>query len=155
MSLTVRIIQHDFPIDREYVEGHVITEGEAAALNQLLVENIRNNCYGWVTKAAEGASILPHEIHSALRHRIAEYAKDYQFKVRTRSRTMNPLEATTAELARQHAETWGNSRGLGPGSPGVYTKYLELRASPQILEEARRLILRRQAVVNEALEGIL
>jgi hypothetical protein len=154
MSLIVRIFQHDFPIDREYTEGHTITEGEAAALNQLLVENIRNNVTGWVTRAAKGQSVLSAEDHEELRARIAEYGANYQFKARTRSRPLNPLEATSNELARQYAENWGNSMGLGVNSPGVYAKYLELKSDPKILEEARQLILRRQTVVNQALEGI-
>lgn len=155
MTLVVRIFQHDFPIEREYTEGHTLTAGEASAMNQLLIENIRNNVSGWVMREAKGSAVLTAEQHSDLAARISEYASRYQFRTRVRARPMNPLDATTRELALQHAETWGNKMGFGPDSPEVHEKYISLRYNPQIQEEARRLILQRQEALNSALIGVL
>jgi hypothetical protein len=155
MPLIVRVLQHDFPIDREYTEGHVLTEAEATALNQVLVENIKNNVYGWVTRAARGKSVLTAEAYEDLHERISDYARQYQFKIRTRSRPINPFDAEISSLARQYAEVWGTKNGFGPNAHEVYAKYLSLKDLPEIREEARRLILNRQAAVDEALEGII
>lgn len=155
MPLIVRVLQHDFPIDRQYSAGHILTEGEATALNQLLVENVRNNVHGWVAREARGSSLLTSEQHASLTARISDYADKYQFKTRVRYKQPNPLEATIRELARRHAETWGNQFGHDPNSPEVYAKSVELRSLPEIHDEARELVLRREYVAQTALIGII
>lgn len=155
MPLIVRIRQHDFPIDREFVEGHVLSAAEASAMNQLLVENIRNNVYGWVVREARGRGALTADQQADLTARISEYANNYQFKTRVRSRPSNPFDATVRELARQHAEAWGSQHGFGPESEEVFTRYIELRCNTTIQDEARLLIQQRQSVANEALEGLI
>jgi hypothetical protein len=155
MPQIVRVLQHDFPIEREYTEGHVLSPSEAAAMNQLLVENVRNNVYSWVVREAKGRGALSADEHADLTSRISEYADKYQFKTRVRARPMNPLDATVRELARQHAETWGNQFGYNTDSSEVYARYIELRSNSKIYEEARTLLLQRQSVVNNALVGLL
>lgn len=155
MPLVVRVLQHDFPIERQYHEGHTLTAGEAMAMNQLLVENIRNNVYGWVVREARGSSILTSEQHADLTARISSYANKYQFKARPRYVPPSPLEAAIRELARLHAETWGNQNGHDPNSSEVYNRYVELRTDPVIQNEARQLVLRRESIANTALVGII
>lgn len=155
MALIVRIRQHDFPIDREYEEGHVLSAAEAAALNQLLVENVRNNVFGWVMREIRGRSALTADQQADLSTRISEYADKYQFKSRTRTAPANPFESTIRELARQHAEAWGSQHGHDAESTEVYERYIALRSNVTIQEEARSLVLQRQSVVNAALEGLL
>lgn len=155
MPLVVRIRQHDFPIEREFVEGHIMTESEAQAMNQLLVENIRNNVTGWVTKLSGGRAALTAEQHADLTEKINDYANAYEFKTRMNRRPANPLDATIREIAWQHAETWGNQHGFERSSDEVFTKYLEFKESPDTAEEARLLVLSRQSVIDESLMGLL
>lgn len=155
MAQAVRILQHDFPIQRKYLEGHVLNADEAAAFNQLLLENVRNNTYGWVTRVARGRAVLTPEEYSDLAKRIDEYADGYQFKTRSRTKNINPLDATVRELAWQHAESWGIQNGFDITSDEVQRKYADLRHAPQIYAEARKIILNRQSVMDEALEGLL
>lgn len=155
MPLTIRILQHEFQITREYTPGHVINEAEATALNQMLMENVRTNVYNWVTREARGRGVLTPEQHALLHSRIERYADDYKFKTRVRSRPSNPHEAAVRELAWQHAEAWGSQLGYEPASSEVYAKFVELRSSPKISEQARNLVLHRQTVVAGALEGLL
>lgn len=54
---------------------HKLTEGEAAALNQTFLENVRNN----TTKAIEQNKSNPNKVQEI----ISEYAAKYEFGVRT------------------------------------------------------------------------
>jgi hypothetical protein len=154
LPLIVRIKQYQFELLREYTAGHVLTEGEAAALNQMLTENIRNNAYPWVVKAAQGG-FLTAEQQQELSERINEYANNYQFKTRVRTKSATPLESTARELAIQEAEIWGQQNGYSPDSHEVNSKFHELLTDPQVRERARDLIRHRQSVVEDALEGLI
>lgn len=155
MSSIIRVLQHDFPVEREFVEGHAMTEAEAAAMNQLLIENVRNNVYGWVAKALHGRSVLTPEQHKDLSDRINEYANNYRFRTRVKPRPPNPLDTIVRELALQYAESWGNQQGFSFDSQEVRLKYADLRHAPQIYAEARKLLESRQSVIAEALEDLL
>lgn len=155
MPLIVRVLQHDFPIEREYSAGHVLTAGEASAMNQLLVENIRNNVYSWVVKEAGGSKVLTEEQYSDLTARIAEYGSKYEFRLRTRYRQASALDAAVLELSLQYAEQWGHQNGFEPNSQEVRQRCAELQAQEDIREEARNLIRRRQSVADNALIGLI
>jgi hypothetical protein len=67
-----------FNVPLRYQAGHVLTDGEASALNQTLHENLRNN---FAKKVAEGDEAgLPQE---TLQQQLDDYANDYQFGVRS------------------------------------------------------------------------
>lgn len=68
-----QIAGQKFSVAQPYAEGHSITAGEAAALNQCFAENMRNNFAGTVKSALEADS-YDHEIHQAmLDDRMGEY----------------------------------------------------------------------------------
>jgi len=67
-----------FRVPIRYAAGHVLTEGEASALNQTLHENLRNN---FARKVSEGTEAgVPQE---TLQQQLDDYANDYQFGIRT------------------------------------------------------------------------
>lgn len=67
-----------FRVPLRYSVGHSLTEGEAAALNQTLHENLRNN---FAKKVSEGTEAgVPLE---TMQQQLDDYANDYQFGVRT------------------------------------------------------------------------
>jgi hypothetical protein len=64
-------------ITPRYAAGHVLTEGEASALNQTFIENVRNNRAKVVKELlAAGAS------QADIQAKVDEYVDDYQFGVR-------------------------------------------------------------------------
>lgn len=79
-----------------YAEGHVCTAAEAAALNQLLKENISNNLRKWVAET----NPTPEFLQSAVDERAAEY----EFGVRSGGggrAPADPVRTEALKLARQ------------------------------------------------------
>lgn len=155
MPLSVRVLQFDFPIRREYTAGHVLSEAEATAMNQLLVANVRNNVHTWVAKEARGTASLTAEQHEYLTEKISDYADRYEFKVRKRSGTVSPYTLALREVAFRKAEAWGNQNGYSSGGKEVEAKFLEYMNDFTVQDEAARLVQSRHAVAKEALVGIL
>lgn len=155
MPLLVNIRQHQFEISREYLPGHVLTPGEAAALNQVLVENIRNNVYAWVVREVLKSGVLTSQQHSDLQTKINNYTDKYQFKVRPKYRPPTPLEATAKELAIQEAERWAQEMGVPLDDPTVKDMYARLSVHPDILDRARELVRSRQGIADNLLEGLI
>src|SRR5690606_10051928 len=60
---TITIQGHEVSIPVRYAEGHSLNANEANALNQLMLENIRNNVAGKIKKAADEAKVKPEEVN--------------------------------------------------------------------------------------------
>lgn len=157
MPLIVQIRQHKFDILREYQAGHICTAGEAAALNQMLIENIRNNVYGFVVREVRNSpgNVLTVNQQVDLQKQINQYVETYHFKSNPmRYRPMTPIESATRELARQEAEIWGQQNGYLPDSEEVGEKYKELLNNPEIIDRAREILRSHQTVAETLLEGL-
>jgi hypothetical protein len=156
MPLNIRIQQHDFFIDQRYNAGHVLSEGEAQALNQIFAENIRNNVFAWVTRTMEESKsqLLTLEQHNDLQSKIARYAEAYRFRTRERRRPPSPIEAAADEIALQDAEIEGQQRGFPLDSQEVRLRYLQLRTDPVVVERARQLVIQRQAFADGTLKDM-
>ena len=88
-----------FKVSSPYSAGHVCTEGEARALNQTRVENIRNNL---AAKAKDGVLTQAD---------VEAYAASYVFGERTGGlRTQDPIEAEALEIARRLVRKKGQSK---------------------------------------------
>ena len=74
---TITISGVKFTVPSRYSAGHVVTAGEADALNQTLWENIRNNRAPHVKKAVEAGAD-----HASMQADVDAYAESYQFGVR-------------------------------------------------------------------------
>lgn len=155
MPLVIRILQHEFPISREYHEGDRLTASEARAMNQLLVENIRNNVHHWVTREARGRGSLTAEEQADLTTRIANYANTYEFRTGSKARPPNPLANAVREIATRYAEAWGRQNGFEPTAPEVLDYRFKLMSSPKIREQAHNTLLHRQSIISKALEDLL
>ena len=96
---SITILGLRFNFQPPYSAGHVCTEGEARALNQKMLEIIRNKL---VVKAKDGAlSQADVDVSTAC----------YVFGERTaRRRTNDPVEAEAVELARRLVRKKGQSR---------------------------------------------
>ena len=67
---TITIQKQLFNVPNRYAAGHVLTEGEANALNQTYHENLRNNFAGRVKEGGD---------HATLQTELDAYAASYQF----------------------------------------------------------------------------
>lgn len=67
-----------FRVPIRYAAGHVLTEGEAGALNQTYHENLRNNFAKKVSDGVEAGTGM-----EIMQQQLDDYANEYQFGVRT------------------------------------------------------------------------
>lgn len=93
-------------VAQPYAEGHTISAAEAAALNQVRAENIRNNTAKLVKEATKDlgeGDVLPDETAAELRAKIAAYDAEYVFTLASvgGGRTVrDPIEAEARKIAR-------------------------------------------------------
>lgn len=85
----VTIAGKQFPLINPYEAGHILTDGEASALNQLRHENVRNNSAKMV-KDWTGSE-------DELAAKIAEYDAGYQFNVRAAGEGREPADPVGRE----------------------------------------------------------
>jgi hypothetical protein len=103
-----------FACPRPYAEGHVLTAGEATALNQTFAENIRNNTAALVKarndlqeRADKGEDINGSQIRSdeELIDEFEKYARQYEFGIRSvrgvSEGRLNPVEREARKIATQ------------------------------------------------------
>lgn len=90
-----------------YAEGHVLTGPEAAALNSLLKENLRNNFAGMMKRAAEEET--PRQLSQ---EDFDIYASEYSFGVRTRRVAIDPIEREEARLTEAAVKRALMKKGL-------------------------------------------
>ena len=152
---TIRIKQQAFQLpDKPWAEGRPMTAGEAAALDQLYRENVRNNVDQIVQRGlvASGSLLLSHEDHLEIQRRIWQYAEGYQFQVRAVPERLTPLEFRVRQLATDRARI---QLGLGPDEPvsEVIIETLGLDADLQRL--ARQQVEQEQRLGLEALEELI
>lgn len=87
-----------FSILQPYEAEHVLTAGEASALNQVFAENIRNNFAAKVKEATE-AGTFDQEVFQG---QLDDYMDEYEFGVRRGGggRTTDPVQAEAMIIAR-------------------------------------------------------
>ena len=148
-----------------YVEGHKVTEAEAAALNQTRAEAIRNNTARLVKAAiaeaeAEDAEGLPEEIVTSLLGQIAAYDSEYEFSMasvgggRTSS---DPVEVEAKKIARQliNAQIKAQGKKVSEVDKDKYNAALAtVAAREDIRDQAKAAIEARNAAAEAAMEGV-
>lgn len=87
-----------FNVFQPYSAGHILTSGEADALNQTYAENIRNN-YAAKVKEAKEAGTFDLEVFQA---NLDDYMGEYEFGVRRGGggRVGDPVMAEALSIAR-------------------------------------------------------
>ena len=102
----ITIAGHEFAVPVRYSAGHVLTEGEASALNQTFHENLRNN----FAKTVKDAKVVPADGDvpastrelgpddlAGLQSKLDAYAGEYQFGVRAAGGTRTPADPVGRE----------------------------------------------------------
>lgn len=101
-----------FSAPSRYAEGHVLTAGEASALNQTFHENLRNNFAKKVKEAEAAGAFDPAEFQTTL----DAYAETYQFGVRPiggggSGAKVDPVESEARSLAKSAIAASIKARG--------------------------------------------
>lgn len=168
-SITIQGLEFEVP-DMYSAGSHVLTAGEASALNQTRAENLRNNFapkikaamveYRKANSLAEDAEVAVTSLdHEALTADFDKYAGEYEFGVRksgTGTRTpTDPVERESIRIAKERVKAALNKKGIKLDSvskekmaeliQNVITKY------PDVKEEAQRRV---SAASNIALDEL-
>lgn len=161
-EITIAGISYSAPLP--YAEGHVLTAGEAAAMNQVLHENVRNNMALRVTKAKEELQEGVTLDEAKLRGEFEAYAQSYEFGTRnaggsaTPRASLDPVEREAINLAKQlvrqalKANNY-SIKAVGEEKIGELAKEL-LANNPAITEQAKSIVESRKQVGNLSLTGL-
>lgn len=150
----------EIQVPTPFVEGHPLTTNEAAAMNQLFIENIRNNNARHV-QAAEKDSTREVMTVGELQGIVDAYAAEYEFGIRSVGGTRvvrDPVENRTRKIALAKLDAALKSKGFtrkaviekfGPEKIEEYLAAL-LEKNPGIAKEAARQIKAERAQAEEA-----
>lgn len=141
----VTIAGKEFEIDEPYTEGHVLTAGEAAALNQTYRENVRNNM---AAKVKDGAG----------QDEVTQYATEYEFGVRTGGgrTTADPVMREAINLAKTAIKAFLKANNKTADKEAIQAKAEELANNPEkeYMARARRIVEEQRNAASIALDEI-
>lgn len=136
----------EFTVPQPFTEGHVCTANEAHALNQILVENSRNNFASRIKRAKEKGTAQPTQAE------LDEYLSGYAFGER-RAGGLDAVTAEAVELALVHVKKAITKSG---GKISDYkAKDLEAKAlevvgkNPQLLEQAKAIVAQKASIGSQ------
>ena len=152
-----------FEVTQPYVEGHVVTEAEAKALNQTRSENVRNNMAKAVkdanTAAGEG-NPLSDDVLTSLGQAVAEYDAAYVFTLASVGggrKSRDPVEVEANKIAR--AAIMGKLKEMGKkvadvDKDALAAKVAEVAASDGVMKAAKKAVKDREALAASALDNL-
>lgn len=157
MTEQITIAGEVFDAPVRYEEGHELTAGEAAALNQTFHENLRNNFAKRVKDAKDNGSFDL----EALKTEFATYADEYAFGIRTGGggATRDPVLAEAMNIARGQVRAAIRKKGLkladvqATAVTNAAKKLIE--KNPSILELARERVEETKAVSTDDLGDLV
>lgn len=130
----------EFTIPQPFEAGHVCTEGEARALNQLLAENVRNNM---AAKVKAG---------TATADDVLAYAKAYEFSVASVPQAkLDPVENECRKLARAAIKAELGKQGVKleqVDEGALAEEILRVAAMPEIRKVAEGIVNARKKSAN-------
>lgn len=154
---TILISEISFKVFEPFAEGHTCSANEAAALNQLLAENLRNNFRRVVAAEIEKAKAEGRDVDiDGLRAKFHTYMLEYEFGGQRRS--SDPVEAEARAMATEIAKDLIRAKGFkisdyrGDKLNVIVDKILE--AQPQLYDTARQTIENRKQVGAGQLESL-
>ena len=151
----ITIAGQTFIVPRPYSEGHQLLANEAAALNQVFGENLRNNFASTVKSAIEAGTFDL----DALQDALSDYAHTYEFGVRKAREPgapkapKDPVEAEAMSIAKDKVKAAIKAKG---GSPKDYSAAEISELASQVLEKypAIREIAARNVAANAEIAEI-
>ena len=158
---TIRIKQYSFSFPAKFAAGHVLSEGEAAALEALRAENIRNQVTKQIinpaTEKAEanGELLLSPATLASVAAKIVQYAEGYSFGKRATVRRFGVLESEARGIARAVVLARARSEG-SVMDEGELLAAIEVEAESEVVQmEARARLADNARIASVALEDLL
>lgn len=139
---SVTINGKTFEATPRYAEGHSLTANEAAALNQVMFENVGNNLRKTIKEGKTPDAELQKLFNS--------YVKDYQFGVRSARAAGDPVAAEAHKMAVAYVKD--QIRGAGKKVADYTTAQINEAASqvvesdPAYTEAAKKTVAQRNAL---------
>lgn len=162
-NITVQGYKFEVPeaVIARYEPGYVLqTQGEAHALQQTMLENLRNNFAPRVKKVLDGAESLTPDQTSELQTEFADYAAKYEFGIRQPGqgrKIVDPVEREMFKLAKEDiTKAFMAKYNQKPDKETLAEKaeqLIELK-SDDYQKRARAIIRQREAVGQETLETL-
>lgn len=145
---TVTIDGLEFTIPQPFEDGHTCTANEASALNQLLVENTRNNFAQKIKRAKEKGEELPEQSD------LDAYVSGYEFGVRS-VQTSDPVQVEAREIVLPHIKASIQTAG-GKISDYTNKQLMEkcdevIAKNPQVREQAAAIVRQKQDIGSASL----
>ncbi len=136
---SVTIQKNQFDVPQPYEEGHSLNANEAAALNQLVCENIRNNQAKVVSDGLAAGKTV-----DELQKVIDEYCVTYEFGVRRKGSRGDPVMAKAIEIASEKVREALKKKGVTLKTVTAAEIRAKAEAAvkqhPQILEAAKIIV---------------
>jgi hypothetical protein len=135
-------------------------EGEAAALRQTKVENLRNNFATKVKAAMNGSTELAPEALSELQSAFATYATEYKFGVRAAGEPKQKLDPITREMLKlaksDFIAAYKAKYDETPDKDLVNERAEQLleKRRDDLMKRARAILKQRESAGNETLEAV-
>lgn len=151
----VTIQGNQFNVPAPFAEGHPCTANEAAALNQLLAENVRNNFSKRVKETVEAGGDI-----ASLQKELDNYVAEYEFGVRRSAgggrAPVDPVEKEALNLATERVKDSLREKGYKVSDIGN-AKIKELAADavekyPHFRDQAKKIVKERSKIGSDALE---
>lgn len=161
MTKEITIAGHSFPVSQPYAAGHVITEAEAKALNQVRAENVRNNTASKVKAAMEGTQKDGEPTKDNIAEFVAKYDAEYVFTLASVGggrKPTDPVEVEALKMARAIFSDWATSKKLTVkavrekiGEEAYEAKIAEIAEREEVVKEAKRRVASRQKAAESAM----
>ena len=157
MPEQITIAGETFSAPMRYEEGHELTAGEAAALNQTYHENLRNNFAKKVKDAKEAGSFDL----AAFQGEFDTYAEAYQFGLRVGGGgvTRDPVMSEAMSIARGQIRVALRKKGVKIASVDAAALTAAAKKlidkNPQIMELAKQRVEEAQAAAADDLSELV
>lgn len=150
----VTIQGHGFKVPQPFADGHTCNANQAAALNQLLTENVRNNFAGRIKKAEEAGAAVPTQ------EELDTYIAGYEFGVRSGGGgSSDPVSKEAMNIARdlvKNAIAKKEGVKLSDVSAAEITKLakgvLDGEKGEAIRKKAAKIVKDREALASDELD---
>lgn len=139
----------EFSVPQPFTKGYALSDNEASALNQLVIENTRNNFAGRIKRATEDKKPQPTQAD------LDAYLADYNFGER-RATTGDPVEREAIALSEGHvrkAIVKAGKKLADYSAKDIRAKALDtLAKNPKLRDQAAAIVKQREAIGGSALE---
>lgn len=157
MSTRTINLPHEISVTvaQPYETGHVLTDAEAAKLNQVLADSVRAALNAKLKKLSDDSNFDA----AATQGSFQSFADAYSFSIRSTKSAADPVEKEAHKLAKEQVfaairKKNGNPRDYSEAQIAEYIA-LVLTKKPEIREEAARRVNSSRQIAGDLLEDLI